>query len=223
MPQSDYWALPWVLEVVGEIHPDSVLDLGVGMGQYGLQIRQLLDIGQERLTRGEWKTRIDGVELFEPYRNPIWDYYYDHVYMGDARDFLRTTSEKYGLVLICDVIEHFDRGEAESLLRLARSKAEWVIVTTPNGNYPQGAVFGNDAETHRSVWTPKDFLALGGEVHEIRATFMGVFRGVTDAPAAARIAHFPVLFENTGRSLLKCFRRWLPRMLRSRTGGNRPS
>jgi 2-polyprenyl-3-methyl-5-hydroxy-6-metoxy-1,4-benzoquinol methylase len=220
MPQSDHWALPWVLETAQALNPTSVLDVGVGMGQYGLHLRQLLDISRERLTRVEWKTRVDGVELYEPYRNPIWDYYYDAVHLRDARDFLRGLDREYDLILICDVIEHFDRAEAEALLALARAKGKWVIVTTPNGAYPQGAMFGNEAETHRSEWVPQDFLRLGGAVHEIRATFMAVLRGTADnSVPAPRVGQLPTLFENTGRSLFKCARRWLPRMIKARLGG----
>jgi hypothetical protein len=52
---------------------------------------------------------------------------------------------------------------------------------------------------------------------------MAVFRGTADpAVPAPRVGQLPTLFENTGRSLYKSARRWLPRMIKSRLGG-RPS
>ena len=33
MPQSDHWAVPWVVEVIDHLRPDSIFDFGVGNGQ----------------------------------------------------------------------------------------------------------------------------------------------------------------------------------------------
>ena len=218
MPQSDHWAVPYVVEAAVALDPASVLDVGVGMGQFGLHLRQALDIARGRLTKPEWKLRLDGVELFEPYRNPIWNYYYDSVVMADARTHLANLAGKYDLILICDVIEHFEKAEAEQVLMMPAKAAKWVLVTTPNGEYPQGALFGNDAETHRSIWTPRDFRAMGGFVHEIKATFLAVLPGDGVTQMKFKPGDFPTLFEHTAGSLLKCTRKWFPQMLRSRFG-----
>src|SRR4051812_16897165 len=82
MPQSDHWAVPWVVEVVNHLLPETVLDFGVGNGQFGLQLRQCLDIGHGRLKPEDWRATIEGIEIFEEYRNPIWDYFYDKVHVG---------------------------------------------------------------------------------------------------------------------------------------------
>ena len=218
MPQSDYWAIPYVLDTASQIRPRSVLDVGVGIGQYGLQLRQILDIGQGRLRRDEWVTRIDGIELFEGYRNPVWDYFYDAVHIGDCRQFLGDTSQQYDLIVLCDVIEHFEREEALHLLELLRARGQWVVVTTPAGHYPQDAVFGNAGEIHRSEWRMDDFRRLGATVHPIRTTFLAVFPGHgTKLPADSLTRDLPVFFYHTGRSLAGCAARWLPRMWRART------
>lgn len=218
MPQSDYWAVPFVMEAAVAIDPASVLDIGVGMGQFGLHLRQALDIARGRLTKPEWKLQLDGVELFEPYRNPLWDYYYDRVTIADARTHLDQLTRSYDLILMCDVIEHFNRDDALKLLAVARQKAKWVLVSTPDGEYPQGAMHGNDAETHRSTWRPADFAALGAFTHEIRSTFLALLPGLGAPAPVLRGGDLPSLFTHTAGSWAKCTRQWLPRMIRSKLG-----
>ncbi len=223
MPQSDYWSVPFVLDVVDQLKPKSVMDFGVGIGQYGLHLRQLLDIGPGRLHKSNWSTVIDGIELFEPYRNPLWDYFYDSITIGDGRSVLRDLPDSIDLILICDVIEHFEDHEAIALLDLARSKATWVLVTTPNGSYPQGDVFGNEAERHRSEWVVDDFRRLGAATHTIRGTFLALFHGTESGAQEAQgiTSQLPGFFNHTGRSLLACARDWFPRAVASRVKGRR--
>lgn len=218
MPQSDYWAVPFVLEAAVAIDPASVLDIGVGMGQFGLHLRQSLDIARGRLIKPDWRVELDGVELFEPYRNPIWEYYYDRIAIADARSHLAGLKRKYDLMLICDVIEHFERSDALNVLTMARSRAKWVIVTTPLGDYPQGAMFDNVAETHRSSWTPAEFRAMGAFTHDIRSTFLALLPGDGVDQPILRDGDFPSLFCHTAGSWVKCTKYWLPLMLKSRLG-----
>ena len=219
MPISDHWAVPWVVESISRIAPESLLDFGIGIGGYGLQLRQVLDIGCGRLSREQWKTRIEGVEVFERYRNPVWSYCYDRVHLEDGREFLRRARPgEYDVIVACDVIEHFRKDDALEHIALMRKLAPWVIITTPAGNYPQGACFGNDAETHRSAWDPADLRAMGGVTTPIGVTFITMFAADRQRLVELDLANLPILFRNTGRSLARCFARWFPRMIHSRFG-----
>lgn len=219
MPQSDHWAIPWVVEVVDHLRPSSVFDFGVGMGEFGLQLRQCLDIGHGRLKPEEWQVRIEGVDVFENYRNPVWDYYYDHVHIGDGVEYLSQSDRHWDVVLICDVIEHFTQQRALEVLKLLRSKAKTVIVTTPNGHMPQGCVHGNEAERHLSEWRPGDFEAMGATTRPIGTTFLAVF--AQDQETHRFVRKMPALFHHTGRELFTLTREWFPRMIRSRLSGAR--
>lgn len=216
MPQSDHWAVPWVVEMIDWLQPRSVFDFGVGMGQFGLHVRQTLDIARQRLKPQDWQVHLEGVEIFENYRNPIWDYFYNQVHIGDGAEILRESSRKWDVLLICDVIEHFPRAKALELLELLQSRATTVVVTTPNGVLPQGCVHGNEAERHLSEWRPGDFQALGASTREIATTFLAVF---SSDPATHRMVRkIPALFHYTGRELMSLTREWFPHMLRSRLG-----
>lgn len=160
MPVSHPNHIPALLHLVQEFEPARILDVGIGLGTMGLLLRQVLEVSRGRLHRPEWMVRIEGVEIFPPYRNPLWTYAYDAIHEEDIRTFLATGAPRFDLVLCCDVLEHFPLAEArrilDDLLRLAGA----VIITTPTAEYAQGAWFGNEAETHRCTLRPADLPHL---------------------------------------------------------------
>jgi 2-polyprenyl-3-methyl-5-hydroxy-6-metoxy-1,4-benzoquinol methylase len=141
------------------LKPRRILDIGVGMGSYGFLLRQHLEIAEGRLDKETWTTQIDGIEIFEGYRNPVWDYAYDQVLLGDVRSLIGELG-RYDLILCNDVLEHFHKPEAISIVRNLLDHGSVVIATTPNRVIPQGAWGGNDAETHRCLLTRSDFPYL---------------------------------------------------------------
>jgi hypothetical protein len=74
------------------------------------------------------------------------------------------------LVTLMDVLEHFERAEAEEVLRQAESAAaRRVVLFTPRGEFPPANfdpsdLGGEELQRHRSVWEPEDLEALGYRV-----------------------------------------------------------
>lgn len=163
MPLSSPDHVPAVLHFVRSLQPKSVLDVGIGTGSYGLLLRQYLDIAQLRLRPEEWTVRIDGVEIFEPYRNPVWDFAYTNVVIGDIRE-LAAHLDRYAVVLCNDVLEHFPRGEARALVTSLLDGCDVLLATSPTREYPQGAWGGNEAEAHHCLLGPPDFDGLVASV-----------------------------------------------------------
>ena len=159
MPLSNPEHVPAVLHFAQACRPASILDVGVGTGSYGLLLRQGLDIGHGRMQAADWQVRIDGIEIFEPYRNPVWDYAYNRVLIGDVRALLPGLGA-YDLVLCNDVLEHFPRDEARGLIRALLGRGKVLLATTPNRDFPQGAWGGNEAERHHSLLDQSDFTGL---------------------------------------------------------------
>lgn len=116
MPFSQSSQLSAILGFLKTLQPTSILDVGVGMGQYGFLAR--INLENENLfivngangiqrPRGEWKVRIDGIEACMIYRTPVHDYTYNHIYWGDALDILpKINDNEYELVLAIDILEH---------------------------------------------------------------------------------------------------------------------
>ena len=169
MPSSRASAIPTIVQLVVQLQPDSILDVGVGFGKWGHLFREYTDVCQSsldppRYQRPNWKVRIDGIEGHKPYLTPMHDFLYDHIYQGNAAQILPTLP-KYDLIFLGDVIEHFDKATGLALLREAIGKSnKAVIVSTPKYETDQGACCDNELERHRSLWGAGDFQSLADTV-----------------------------------------------------------
>lgn len=159
MPLSNPWHLPAVLHFVAALQPKSVLDVGVGTGTYGFMIRQHMDIAHERLLPSQWELLIDGLEIFEPYRNPLWSFAYNSVFVGDARETLPQRGN-YDVIVCNDVLEHLAKSEAVKLAETMLRHAPVAIITTPNFDCPQDNWGGNEAERHLCVLRAHDLPSV---------------------------------------------------------------
>lgn len=156
MPTSEPRTLAIVHDIILRLEPKSVIDIGVGHGKTGVLIREYTDIYHERYMPEQWQTAIYGIEVFPHYRNPLWDYAYNNVYVGDALSVLPGLPD-VDLIVALDVWEHFPRDYAASLFRMAMTKARFILISTPIEVRQQGNVFGNEWERHVSSWSPADF------------------------------------------------------------------
>ena len=139
-----------------DLKPSSILDIGVGFGKVGYLAREYLEVWSRRYDKSEWKTKVYGIEAFERYRNPAWDFYYDKVLIGDANQLIDDVPQ-VDLITCLDVIEHFEKREGTIFLEKCLAKARHVIISSPIKFYAQDAVFGNVHEVHRSHWREEDF------------------------------------------------------------------
>lgn len=161
LPTSDMRSAAAVMAAVLKIKPQSVLDLGIGFGKYGVLMREWTDGVAGRVACKTWQTSIIGVEAHEPYRNPAWDLY-DRVGIEDFTDirhWFRYT--RFDLVLLIDSLEHVSKTIGDELLMYLIEHNRHVIVATPNGYRPQTDVNGNEFERHRSGWTVTDLQRPG--------------------------------------------------------------
>ena len=158
MPTSDLHNINPVLTVITNLNPKRMLDIGCGFGKYGMLLREYLDVWHERLRKEEWITTIVGIEAFDGYQNPIHDYAYSKVHLGEAQSVLPTLGE-FDLILIADVIEHLEQLQARELVRECFKHSPVVVISTPADFCPQTELCDNSYEVHRSLWTQKDFPA----------------------------------------------------------------
>jgi len=157
MPQSDPYTVGFITGILKKLRPASILEIGVGMGKYGLIIREQLEVACGRLHPKDWVIRIDGIEAFEDYHNPIHDWAYNKIWWVDIRELLPKLNESYDVFLATDVIEHLTKEEGQNVLHWALVHAKYSVITTPRYYWAQEAMFGNPYEQHRSLWRPRDF------------------------------------------------------------------
>lgn len=87
MPVGCCSLVPVITTHLGLSRPNSVLDLGIGMGFYGAVVRQWVDLGVQ-----PWRTNLVGVEGLAAYQNPCWDLY-DEVVVSPIGALLTASSE----------------------------------------------------------------------------------------------------------------------------------
>jgi hypothetical protein len=170
---SDASNLPFVATELQRLNPKSILDVGVGFGKWGVVAREYLEAWQGRFRREEWQVRIEGIEIFEDYRNPVWEAVYDRIHIGDALSLVETLGH-FDVAIICDVIEHIDKPTGRELLHRLLNSCDTVILTTPLSFWPQQEEHGNVHEKHVSLWQPEDFQEFSGRTVELGATFAAV-------------------------------------------------
>lgn len=149
-----------VRAAVVSVKHKKILDVGAGAGYYG---RILSDL----------HAKIDAVEIWpesvEHLKQSGW---YSWVAELDIRDY-KYEDGIYDIVIFGDILEHLSLEDALAVFNYAIEHAHTVIVSIPNSNYPQEALYGNDHERHLiedPVIELIPLLQYPVEVHEFKAT-----------------------------------------------------
>ena len=158
MPSSTHVHISKMVDWIVRLQPKSVLDIGVGFGKWGFLAREYTDINAHHYKREDWRVRIEGVEAFPEYSTPTYHYIYDKVHYGDLRIVLPELPE-FDLVIVGDVIEHFDKEVGLELLQQLRRKSRHILLSSPTVFFTQ-ELFDNEFERHRSLWTVDDFAGF---------------------------------------------------------------
>jgi hypothetical protein len=153
MPTSCYTHIPQVLDEVYRLQPERTIELGVGIGKWGVLLREVLDAIYGRCHPHEWQRKIYGIEVYPAYQNPCWDLYTKVAISNFADDRLggwRLTG--WDLVMMMDSLEHLKPEVGRPFLAGLVERNKHVIISVPNGPMPQDeAVYGNEHEKH--LWT----------------------------------------------------------------------
>jgi SAM-dependent methyltransferase len=160
MPSSHPYQLNEILELIIETNPGKLLDIGTGFGKYGFLSREYLELWDPDAVYGSHKRQIDGIEAFEPYLTPLHRLIYDRIFTGDAREVLPVLSDRYDLILMIDVFEHFTHEDGLKVLEECRRCGRNILISVPRILSVQEEVHGNPYETHRYNWKRKDFSGL---------------------------------------------------------------
>ena len=158
MPTSHWRQLNEIVDVIVTTNPHLLLDIGVGFGKYGVLAREYLELWDGRNKYNDWQRQIDGIEIFNSYKNPLYSYVYNTIYYGNAIDVLPNISIKYDLILAIDVLEHFNKNDGLKFIDLCLEHGHNVLISTPSHVSKQGTAFNNPHEEHKSSWTVDDFI-----------------------------------------------------------------
>ena len=160
MPSSHYHQLNEILDLIIETNPQKLLDIGIGYGKYGFLSREYLEIWDPAIPYGAHKRQIDGIEAFEPYLTPLHYQVYDTIFKGNALDILPGITDRYDLILMIDVLEHFSHEDGLRILKECRRCGKNILISVPRMMSEQEDVYGNPFETHRYNWSGKDLAPI---------------------------------------------------------------
>ncbi len=141
-----------MLDEVYALQPETVLELGIGFGKWGVLLREVLDAMYGRCRPDQWKRKICGIEVWREYSNPSWGAYNGVLKMEFPFPPGETVGTDWDLVMMMDSLEHLTPEVGRPFLRSLVENNKHVIISVPNGYMPQdGSPYGNDFENHR--WT----------------------------------------------------------------------
>ena len=175
MASSNPQTIPVVINLLWNIAPRRVLDIGAGLGKYGVLFREYLELrhrdGGRQQTADSFlwrdrRVRIDCVEGFSDYIGELHKVVYDNIYNKDIVEFIEEEWD-YDVIFAGDVLEHIEKAVAvEKLLpKLVERANMGVLISVPFHVEKQGPLFGNALDVHRSSWCPHDFRAAAPFVH----------------------------------------------------------
>ncbi|CAM3901526.1 methyltransferase domain-containing protein [Cohnella lubricantis] len=156
MGTSNWQNISYCVELIRLVKPAKVLDVGVGYGRWGMLCREFLDVWGGKFFRSQWTTQIDGIEVFPANVDQYHQYFYNQIYVGNAYTVIDTLG-RYDLIILGDVLEHFEKTQALHFLDKCLYRSSHVLLIIPIGtNWPQGAVYGNEHERHLSAWSMEE-------------------------------------------------------------------
>ena len=126
----------------------SVLDLGCGPDsplQYCKNIKHSI-----------------GVEAFQPYLDESQKKGIHNEYIKKNIGEIEFEENSFDAVILMEVIEHMEENVGLEVLKKIESWARYkVIISTPNGFFPQKIVDNNPMQVHLSGWDTKKMKSLG--------------------------------------------------------------
>lgn len=174
MPSSSPHVIADVVHLVHTCPHRRVLDVGPGWGKYAVLLREYLN---------EKPDRIDAVEAWAGYvLEHRLDRLYDDVLVADVCRLPAEVLARYDVVLMVDVLEHLEDGEALDLLARIPGR---IVISTPQAFFTNGEGLP-PTEEHRSHW-PRARMAklpdlLGRPLEHLAVTAGGVLARFAPLP-----------------------------------------
>lgn len=116
----------------------------------------------------EYLTGFSTVTLVEIFENNCKSFTLNNVNVvcDNILEFIKKTETVFDVLIWQDGPEHVTIPEFEQFLKDCSGKVKNMIIATPNGVYPQDALYGNIYERHNATWFQNTYLEFGFDVRE---------------------------------------------------------
>lgn len=175
MPVSHYRHINAIMSRIDRLWDskkfNSILDIGVGFGKYGVLLRERYDVRFKRCKHSQWDIRIDGSEIYDDYLLPHIQYIYDRIYLGDICNTINGM-HSYDVILMLEVLEHISKEKGIELIRSIKNLTNsLLIVSFPRSlKGDEGSDWPNTYERHLCLWTKDELMNEIGLVETLSPT-----------------------------------------------------
>jgi len=150
--------VPEVTTRIFECRFSSLVDFGCGIGKWGYLTKvRLKMIGDSAFMVGcdVWLPNLEFCKEHEVY---------DDCVRCDIRA-IPFMERSFDVVVACEVLEHLTKPEGHAFIgQVERTASRNLIISTPNGEWHQESLLGNDFQRHRSAWVSAELSELGFRV-----------------------------------------------------------
>ncbi len=148
MPYSSTVFDKKICNLLREIKPKIIYDIGAGAGKYGILLKKhfpnIYSIGIE--LDHDYIKRFELEKLY----CEIWNIAAEDLISPQYYDF------DFDTVILGDVIEHLKKSDGIDLLNYLIYRTRWILIQYPV-KYLQNTVDGKSQEAHIAVWGDRDF------------------------------------------------------------------
>jgi hypothetical protein len=147
-----------IVALILKLEPESFLDLGVGSGKWGFLFREYTDIWRGCALTRQWKSRIDGIEIFSPIVQDYQRAMYNRVFVGNAYTLIDEL-HSYDFVWAFDLLAAFEKQKGFEMLKKARKKTGMLLAVwqTLEEKVPLKSATNNPFDAKVSSWSLNDF------------------------------------------------------------------
>ena len=188
---SNWQQIPFCIEVMLDVSPMRVLDVGIGFGRWGMLVREFCEEWKGRAHRENWAVYLEGIEAFPKNVEEYHHLFYNWVHVGDGAEIIDQMTDSWNLVIFGDVLEHWVKDDASRVLDRALELSDYVLINIPIGpGWERGEMYDNPFEEHKSSWELDEFIAMQpvryAVYHEFNGRPYGAFLLSRTDPQALR-------------------------------------
>jgi hypothetical protein len=157
-----------VVQIILKLQPESFLDIGVGSGKWGFLFREYTDLWNGRIAKKQWKSRVDGIEIYTPLLQDYQRAVYGRIYEGNAFTLIEEL-HSYDFVWVFDLLAAFEKNKGFDLLKKAKEKTGMLLAVwqSLDEKVPVVSPTGNPYDARVSSWSLKDFYTAGFHYYKI--------------------------------------------------------
>lgn len=153
--------IPYCIQTLRAIDPKRVLDMTVGLGYWGMIIREFCDGGASQNQPEDWQIYLVGADIFSKDTNAQSKFLYNQIYSGGISTICSQFDPDWNVILFNDILENLDKTEALDLLSWALNTGDYVLVNVPLGEDEQESTGeAHSSSANKSEWRLRDFEKL---------------------------------------------------------------